>query len=577
MKETICNFKKVYKCTKGQGKNLIKYLILSAAICGIYVLVPILTSRQLVGLTNSLWEELLVVTFLIFVVENLSNLIRFLNQKYSQIFFRETLKDIQTKIGKGILNIEVSSIDSHNTGVFTQRLANDTSSLSKVFSIGGRLITNIITDIGVFVAIFVINKMFFLYYITITLIFLFLQKRRVVEIEKQEKKYKSQNEKTSGLTAELVRGIRDIKMLNAEETFMKEINKNINTLNEYGYEMSDVGRKYMLVIDFFKDLNNLLLALLIIYFINKDYLNISLGVVIFSYRNHVFDLVRNVGSLLDYVKDFNISCDRVFSILDSDEFKKETFGDKHLDKIDGNFEFKNVKFGYNSNKLILNNMNFKIKAGETVAFVGKSGVGKSTIFSLLCKMYDVKDGCIKIDGVDISTLDKESIRGNVTIISQNPYIFNMSIKENLKLVKEDLTDDEIKEACRLSCLNDFISNLPNGYDTIVGEGGISLSGGQRQRLAIARAFVQKTKIILFDEATSALDNETQAHIQRAINNMKKDYTILIIAHRLSTIRNVDRILYIDDGRVIQEGTHESLLKNCNEYKKLYEAEIYKDN
>lgn len=577
MKETICNFKKVYKCTKGQGKNLIKYLILSAVICGIYVLVPILTSRQLVGLTNSLWEELLIVTFLIFIVENLSNLIRFLNQKYSQIFFRETLKDIQTKIGKGILNIEVSSIDSHNTGVFTQRLANDTSSLSKVFSIGGRLITNIITDIGVFVAIFVINKMFFLYYITITLIFLFLQKRRVVEIEKQEKKYKSQNEKTSGLTAELVRGIRDIKMLNAEETFMKEINKNINTLNEYGYQMSDVGRKYMLVIDFFKDLNNLLLALLIIYFINKDYLNISLGVVIFSYRNHVFDLVRNVGSLLDYVKDFNISCDRVFSILDSDEFRKETFGDKHLDKIDGNFEFKDVKFGYNSNKLILNNMNFKIKAGETVAFVGKSGVGKSTIFSLLCKMYDIQDGCIKIDGVDISTLDKESIRGNVTIISQNPYIFNMSIKENLKLVKEDLTDDEIKEACRLSCLDDFISNLPNGYDTIVGEGGISLSGGQRQRLAIARAFVQKTKIILFDEATSALDNETQAHIQRAINNMKKDYTILIIAHRLSTIRNVDRILYVDDGRVIQEGTHESLLKNCSEYKKLYEAEIYKDN
>lgn len=163
-------------------------------------------------------------------------------------------------------------------------------------------------------------------------------------------------------------------------------------------------------------------------------------------------------------------------------------------------------------------------------------------------MYDNYKRKITIDGIDIKELDKDSIRGNITIVSQNPYIFNMSIRDNLKLVKRDLTDEEMKEACKMACLGDYIESLPNKYDTIVDEGGVTLSGGQRQRLAIARAFVQKTEIILFDEATSALDNETQTKIQQAIDNLQKQYTILIIAHRLSTIQNADRILMLDDGK-----------------------------
>ena len=237
------------------------------------------------------------------------------------------------------------------------------------------------------------------------------------------------------------------------------------------------------------------------------------------------------------------------------------------------FEFKNVKFGYNEDNVILNDVSFKVKSRETVGFVGKSGAGKSTIFSLLCKMYDVDSGSITIDGVNINKLDKSSIRDNITIINQNPYIFNLSIRDNLKLVKENLTDDEMFEACKLACLDEYINSLPDGYDTIIGEGGVNLSGGQRQRLAIARALVQKTEIILFDEATSALDNETQEEIQDAIKNLKNDYTILIIAHRLSTIINCDRIVVLNDGIIEDSGTHYELLERCSEYKKLYEKEI----
>lgn len=283
-------------------------------------------------------------------------------------------------------------------------------------------------------------------------------------------------------------------------------------------------------------------------------------------------VIYYIGGLLEKSKDFNLSSSRIFAIIDNKEFKKEKFGKKHLEKVEGNFEFKNVSFGYTKEN-VLKDISFKVNANETVAFVGKSGTGKTTIFNLLCKMYDVDSGTITIDGIDIKKLDKDTIRGNITIISQNPYIFNMSIKDNLRLVKEDATDEEIKEACRMACLEEFIMELPNKYNTIVGEGGVTLSGGQRQRLAIARAFIQKTEIILFDEATSALDNETQAKIQQAIDNLKKDYTILIIAHRLSTVINSDRILFLQDGKIECEGTHKELLKKCKDYKLLYESEL----
>lgn len=576
MKETWKNLKRVYSFAKGQEKNLIIFVIGSIILCIIGIIIPIFTSKQLINMTSSMWSKALVATLLVFLIEIFRNIISYVNRKYTQLFFRETMYKLQTEIGKNILDIEVSCIDKHTTGLFIQRLANDTSSLSAVFVRGGHFLTSIITDIGVFIAVLIISPIFFLYYLSIFLIILYLQRKRVFEVGKKDREFRTQKEKTAGLTTELVRGVRDIKMLNAENSFMKEVDNTILDLNQKSYELSGVERNYQLLIGSAKDVNNMLLALLLIYCVSKGYLALSLGIVIFSYRQYIVNLVDMLGYLMDYMKDFNISCERVFAILDSEEFKKETFGQEKIKQIKGNFEFKDVTFGYNDKKLVLDKINFKVNAHETVAFVGKSGVGKTTIFNLLCKLYNVNSGTITIDGIDINLLDKESIRGNITIISQNPYIFNMSIRDNLKLVKEDLTEEEMIEACKLACLDEFIKRLPEGYDTIVGESGITLSGGQRQRLAIARALVQKTKIILFDEATSALDNETQAKIQEAINNMKKDYTILIIAHRLSTVINSDRILFLEDGKIVQQGTHEELIKNNEEYRNLYEAEMVKD-
>ncbi|MEG0994757.1 MAG: ABC transporter ATP-binding protein, partial [Bacilli bacterium] len=389
------------------------------------------------------------------------------------------------------------------------------------------------------------------------------------------KRYKEINEEITGLITELIRGLRDIRVLNADTTFMNKMKSRITMSNLERYKMSGVLRVFNFITGSIQDSFTLLFIVLGVILINNKLLTISSLIILYMYQDRIYHLLSYVTRLMEIIKKFNVAASRVFEIIGNDKYKKEEFGKVSIKKIHGDFEFKNVNFSYKVDNLILKDISFKIKANHTTAFVGKSGGGKSTIFGLLTKLYSVDSGDILIDDNSIYNLTKDSIRNNISIITQSPYIFNFTIKENLQMVKENATDKEIIDVCKMACLHDFIMTLPEKYDTKVGEGGVSLSGGQRQRLAIARALLKKTEIILFDEATSALDNETQKGIQEAINNMKKEYTILIIAHRLSTIVESDNIIMIDDGKVIAEGTHEDLLNKCQEYRQLYKTEVEK--
>ena len=319
-------------------------------------------------------------------------------------------------------------------------------------------------------------------------------------------------------------------------------------------------------------MGDLIVSVFIFIFLSLGSLRIESAIVIYNYHSRIISLSGSIERIFEIIKQFNLAANRIFGILEEDEFTKEHFGSKKLKKFAGNISFKDVYFAYEKDLPVLKGMNFKVNANETIGFVGPSGAGKSTIFNLISAIERVDKGHITFDGVDINTLDKSSIRGNLSVISQNAYIFNMSILDNLKVIKKDATEEEIKDACHLACLDDFIETLPNKYDTIVGEGGVTLSGGQKQRLAIARALLLKTEVLLFDEATSALDNETQTKIQEAINNLKGEYTILIIAHRLSTVIDANRIFVINNGVVEAAGTHKELLKTSKTYQKLYAKE-----
>lgn len=574
MKETLKNIKVAYNFAKKQKKYIVLYAICSAILCLIGLLSPLLAAQQLIKLTDSLFLQLLGISFVLFLVEISRNFINYANQKNSQIIFRETLIDLQKDLAEEILKIETKCVDNNSSGVFIQRLTNDANKISDIFYTLNEDIARIISNLGMLIAIFIINKIIFCYLIFCLTSLFIVERLRIKKVNKKDKIFRENHEKTSGLIGELVRGLRDIKMLNAENSFVSNIYNKIKIMNESRYDMSEVSRKFHLLRDCIMDFTDLTVIALLIAFIIKGVISIPNALIIQSYNNYIKSIIFYISDILDSLRDFNISSNRVFELLNDEKFNKEKFGKKHLKIVKGDFEFKNVNFAY-EDKNVLNDLSFKVNANETVAFVGKSGAGKTTIFSLLCKMYDIKSGTITIDGNNINDLDRESIRGNITIINQNPYIFNMSIRENLSLVKENLTDKEMKKACKMACLDEFIESLPDKYDTIVGEGGVTLSGGQRQRLAIARALVQKTEIILFDEATSALDNETQASIQKAIDNMKNEYTILIIAHRLSTVINADRLLFIEDGHVVAEGTHKELLKKNKSYKELYEIELEK--
>ena len=577
MKEFLKNIKKAWKYGKNQKKYIIGYIAFNVVFIFINLFVPILSAKIIVSLTSNQFEQVLFIGLVILIVEILRNTAYYATSYFRHRIFRETFNEIEISLGTEILKIENSCLDENGSGLFIQRLTNDASKVADIFVVLNVYLTNIVTNIGIFLAVFIISKIMFLYIvIMITTIFI-VEKKRITIVNQKDKAYRKEHEKLSGFVGELVHGAHDIKMLNAEKSFIKELGKRITHLNQEKYNMNSINRNYQFITGTLRDLFDAGSIFTSILLIAQGNLSIANALVVNNYMGNLASIVFYISEFLEKVKDFNLSSERIFSIIDSKEFPKEKFGKKQLKKIHGDFEFKNVCFGYKPEQLTIKNMNFKIKANSTVAFVGKSGAGKSTVFSLLCKMYDINSGDITIDGISIKELDKDSIRGNITIISQNPYIFNMSIKENLRLVKENLTDEEMVEACKTACLDEFINSLPEGYDTMIGEGGINLSGGERQRLAIARALVQKTEIILFDEATSALDNETQSSIKQAIDNMKNEYTILIIAHRLSTVINSNKILLVEDGTIVDEGTHEELLKNSKTYHQLYDDELKKQN
>ena len=574
MKETINNIKYVYKYGREFRSALMFEAIGSLIGIAIGIAFPILGAKATVYLTSNKFDQLIIMALIMMFIGFIDALKTVLITKNTQKFTVGLIYKLRNNVSREILKISQTDIDNNSTGMFVKRLTNDTEELSNMFTVGFGRLVGILTSIGTFISVFIINKVIFLFFFiaAFMLTLLHIAKSKRFKIKNREKRKAS--EKVAGLCTELIRGMRDIKMLNAKESFVSNLDDAINDHNKKYIEMRNVDIEYNVIIDSLIAIFKFLLIIISIYLIKYNMLSIPMALALYSYKDRLLtNFMERVSQLIEETNNFNLSFERVFVLLDNKTFNKEKFGKIKLDNVKGNFEFKDVSFSYQSGLKVLDNINFKVKANTTVGFVGPSGAGKTTIFSLLCKMYDAKSGKILIDNKDINSLTEDSIRGNITIIGQSPYVFNMSVIDNMKLVKEDVTLEEVKKACKLACLDEYIESLPLKYDTIIGEGGVTLSGGQKQRLAIARALIQNTQIILFDEATSALDNETQRKVQEAINNLKSNYTIMIIAHRFSTIINCDKIFYIDDGKVLDSGTHEELLKRCKAYKHLYESEI----
>ena len=268
-----------------------------------------------------------------------------------------------------------------------------------------------------------------------------------------------------------------------------------------------------------------------------------------------------------------MAIERVFEMIDMPIQIDEKENAKEMKTLEKGIEFKNVDFSYTPEKQILKNINLTIQKGQTVALVGNSGGGKSTIISLIPRFYDVENGEILIDGENLKNLSTHSVREQIAVVFQDNFLFSGTIRDNILLGKPNATETEIQNAIKSACLSDFIASLETGLDTEIGERGVLLSGGQKQRIAIARAFLKNAPIVILDEATSALDNKSEAIVQQAIDNLMKDRTVIVIAHRLSTIQNADKIVVLNEGEIVEEGSHQTLLDKKEAYYTLYQAQF----
>ena len=310
------------------------------------------------------------------------------------------------------------------------------------------------------------------------------------------------------------------------------------------------------------------------YLVLNDYITSGGFVSFLTALIMLYNPMKSLGSNYNAVLMSFMAIERVFNILDTTPAISDRPNAREMPATHHTIEFKDVSFEYNRGVPILKNINLTVQQGQIIALVGNSGGGKTTLVSLLPRFYDPTGGAILIDGTDIRDFTLKSLRENIGVVFQDNFLFAGSIRENIMLGNENATDAQLQNAIKMACLDDFIASLQNGLDTQIGERGILLSGGQKQRVAIARAFLNNAPILILDEATSALDNKSEAVVQRAIENLMQDKTVFVIAHRLSTIRNASKIVVVNQGQVVESGTHEELMQNeCGAYRTLYDMQF----
>ena len=570
-KDFIKNARITLKYSKNYKGTLLTILIINLIVSGIGFVTPILSAKYISYLTNGAFNNLIYIIIVQTITYITSMILRLISDKINRYYDFKIKRKLQLELTRATLTIDQNILNKENSGTFIERINGATNLSSKLLYIAERLF-NLVGDLGVLLVVLNINLPIGITYIIIILINVLYDKYRDNINYKNSEKVYELSDKTSGFISEIVRGIKDIKILNAEESFLEQADKYMNDTNTERLNANNTDEKLSTISSLIREISNMLINLLMVYELIKGNLSIESALIIYNYKGNINSLKYDLSSINFWISDFVLCSNRTYGILDDNKFPKEKFGNKNLSKFKGHIEFKDVNFSYEENIPVLKNLNLEVLPNEVVGFVGPSGAGKSTIFSLISALNKPDSGEILFDGESINELTKDSIRGNLSVISQNAYIFNMSIEDNLRIIKKNASKKEIEKACKMACLDEFIESLPNKYKTIVGEGGVTLSGGQRQRIAIARALLLNTEVLLFDEATSSLDNTTQEKIKKAIENLKGKYTILIIAHRLSTVINSDKIYVINKGTVEGVGTHKELLKTCKIYADLYKNE-----
>ena len=482
---------------------------------------------------------------------------------------------LQKDLYKSILNSDLAYINSIHSARFISSFTADSSKLRETMSsVVVNLSRNILMVAGLVGYLFYVDAILAtIFFIVIPpaaigLKFLGKRLRKAIRMSLEE------IGTLSALVSETLKGIRIIKAYGKEKIHLRKASEVIDQVVNFsmkGVRARSASAPIMEIV------TGVAIACIIYYAGNKS-LDGSMTVGSFmaftTAAGLLYDPLKAVANLQAMLQEGIAASQRLFPILDNKPKIQEKENLKKLETISGSINFENISFSYSENdKHVLKNISIKIKSGQTVALVGPSGAGKSSLLNLVPRFYDVSSGKVKIDNIDIKNLSLADVRSASALVSQDTLIFDLSIRENIIFGNENVTDKIFQKVCKDSLVDEFVKDLPDGYETIAGESGVRISGGQKQRIAIARAMIKNAPILLLDEATSSLDSESEKKVQIALDKLIKNKTALVIAHRLSTVRNVDIIYVIDKGKVVEEGDHDSLIKKDGLYSFLFKTQF----
>ena len=571
--------KRYLKFVKPYRYRIIATIIVGIIKFGIPMLIPLLIKYAIDGVINNhsltnqekfshLGVAIGIALFIFLIVRPP---IEFIRQYLAQWTSNKILYDIRKQLYNHLQALSARFYANNQVGQVISRVINDVEQ-TKDFILTGLM--NIWLDcITIIIAL---SIMFFLdvkltfaaififpFYI-LTVYFFFGRLRKLTRVRSQALA------EVQGFLHERVQGMSVIKSFAIEDNEAKNFDNHNKNFLQRAFQHTRWNAYSFAAINTVTDLGPIIVIGVGSYLAITGSITVGTLAAFVGYLEQLFGPLRRLVSSFTTLTQSFASMDRVFQLMDEDYDIKNGIGAQPIKISEGQIDLKHVSFKYNENeKEVLHDINLTINKGETVAFVGMSGGGKSTLINLIPRFYDVTQGEILIDHHNVKEFLTGSLRNQIGLVQQDNILFSDTVKENILLGKPDATDDEVVEAAKMANAHDFISNLPNGYDTEVGERGVKLSGGQKQRLSIARIFLNNPPVLILDEATSALDLESEAIIQEALDVLSKDRTTLIVAHRLSTITHADRIVVMENGRIVETGTHQQLINKRGAYEHLY--------
>ncbi|AOY52917.1 ABC transporter ATP-binding protein [Clostridium perfringens] len=482
--------------------------------------------------------------------------------------------NLRKQISEKMDTLPLNYFDTRTNGEVLSRITNDVDTVNQTLNQSlSQIITSVVTLIGVLIMMFSIS------WIMTLATFIILPVSMVLislVVKKSQKYFKSQQEylgHLNGQVEEVYGGHNIMKAFNREEASTKDFDELNNTLYKSAWKSQFLSGMMMPIMSFVGNLGYVLVSILGGWLTIKSVITVGDIQAFIQYVRSFNQPISQIAQVANIMQSTAAAAERVFEFLDEEDEVKDPVNSVDPSEIRGEVEFEDVHFGYNEDKIIINDFSVDVKPGQKVAIVGPTGAGKTTIVKLLMRFYDINSGSIKIDGHDIRDFKRADLRNLFGMVLQDTWLFNGTIMENLRYGRLDATDAEVKEAAKAAHVDHFVKTLPDGYNMVLNEEASNISQGQKQLLTIARAFLKDPKLLILDEATSSVDTRTELLIQKAMEKLMEGRTSFIIAHRLSTIRDADLILVMKDGDIVEQGNHEELLEKGGFYSSLYNSQF----